>query len=160
MFRRFRTIWIVLLGAWVALGVAGCDPQPRGLSSSVWPWAPVAVEFHGLSRFVDRDGVEKLSLRLEFTDVDGDPVKFPGSVVFEVDPDTDLDETWSFEFDLGQLETNAKHWDRVTSTYRFEVIVGWSDPPLPGTPIRIRVIAQSDETGSLEAGMTVRRPEL
>ena len=101
-----------------------------------------------------------LSLRLEFIDVDGDPAKFPGSVTFEVDPETDLDETWTFEYDLGVLDENAIHWDHVTSTYRFELEVEWEDPPLPDTPIRVRVNADSSETGQLQAGITVRRQGL
>lgn len=155
-----RSIWGLLLGAGTVLGSPGCESRPRGVASNLWPWAPVAVEFHDLSRFVDRNGVELLSLRLEFRDVDGDPVKFPGMVTLEVDPEIEIDETWTFEYDLGQLDINATHWDRVTSTYRFELEVGWTDPPLPGTPIRVRVEAESSETGRLEAGITVRRLEL
>ncbi len=154
-----RSTWIIVLGALGALGSVACESGPRGVSSTVWPWAPVGVEFHGLSRFVERNDVELLSLRLEFIDVDGDPVKFPGMVTFEVDPETEIDETWTFEYDLSDLDENAVHWDRVTSTYRFELEVGWGDPPLPGTPIRVRVEAQSSETGGLKAGITVRRSE-
>ena len=147
---------IALTGLWMLLVQGGCL-HPRAQIQGTWPWVPTAVEFHKLSRFVDRDGLELLSLRVEFLDVDGDPVKFSGTVLFKVEPESTLKDDWRFSFDLSDLKTNAMHWDHVPSTYRFELDVGWDDPPLPETSIRVQISADSAETGLLEAGVTVRR---
>ena len=140
-----------------AMLLAGCDSTRRRVPEGVWPWLPVVVDFHRMSRVVDVDGVEVLSLHLEFVDADGDPVKFSGPVTFRIIPENTLNESWTFGYDLSNLRTNADHWDHVTSMYEFDIEVGWDDPPLMHTPIRIRVSAQSPETGLLESGITVRR---
>lgn len=151
-----RTGTLLALSLLFAVLAIGCEDQLRQ-SRGIWPWAPTEVRFHRLSRFLDRDGVELLSLRVEFLDRDGDPVKFSGDVMFKVEPDSTLREDWRFSYDLSDLKVNARHWDHVTSTYRFEIEVGWDDPPLPETRIRVRITADSPETGQLEAGITVRR---
>ena len=156
MLLRLSNRLIVLAALWMLVLQAGCLNTPPRIQGA-WPWVPTDVEFHKLSRFVDRDGIELLSLRVEFRDVDGDPVKFSGTVLFKVEPESTLKDDWRFSFDLSDLKTNAVHWDHVTSTYRFELDVGWDDPPLPETSIRVQISADSPETGLLEAGVTVRR---
>jgi hypothetical protein len=156
MFLRQSSFLIALFGLLMLAFQAGCLGPQRPVEG-VWPWVPTEVEFHRLSRFVNRDGVELLSLRVEFRDVDGDPVKFAGTVLFKIEPESTLKQDWRFSFDLSNLKINAEHWDHVTSTYRFELKVGWDDPPLPDTGIRVQVSADSPETGLLEAGITVRR---
>ena len=97
-------------------------------------------------------------MRVEFLDRDGDPTKFPGTLVIEVDPEGLPDEEErSFSFDLEDMQTNAEYWDHVTSMYRFKLTVDWSDPPLPSTPIRIRVEASVPNQPSLSDGITIRR---
>ena len=147
---------LALTGLLVLAFQTGCLGPQRPIEG-VWPWVPTEVEFHRLSRFIDREGVELISLRVEFLDVDGDPVKFAGTVLFKIEPESTLRQDWRFNFDLSNLEVNAVHWDHVTSTYRFEFEVGWDDPPLPDTSIQVQISADSPETGLLEAEIMVRR---
>ena len=145
-----------LLG--LVLLLSGCGGGVnRQVPEGVWPWAPAEVKFHQLSRFLERDGVEILSLRIEFRDAEGDPVKFPGTVIIEVSPQNTLDESWTFTFDLSDLKTNASFWDHVTSTYRIELEIDWDDPPLPNTEIMVRISADSPETGLLSNSISAWR---
>ena len=137
---------------------AGCAPSiNRRVPDGPWPWVPTEVSFHKLSRFIERDGVEQLSLRIEFHDAEGDPVKFPGQILIRVTPENTLDQSWTYTYDLSDLQTNAEYWDHVTSTYRFELEIGWDDPPLPSNDIQIRISADSPETGPLTASMITWR---
>lgn len=147
-----------VLGFLIMLSFAGCDSSRRGLSVGTWPWGPSEVEIHALSRFLKHHDEELLSVRVEFRDQDGDPTKFPGTLVIEVDPEGLPDEEErTFSFDLSDLKVNAEYWDHVTLMYRFELRADWSEPPLPSTPIRVRVIATIQDQPSLTDGFTVRR---
>ena len=161
MFPRFHAS-IIRLPTWLALLLASLvtacgGAVNRKVPDGVWPWAPTEVALHKLSRFVERDGVEVLSLRIEFLDAEGDPVKFPGQLAIRVAPENSLNKSWSYSFDLSDLGTNARFWDHVTSTYRIEIEVGWDDPPLPNNDIQIRVSADSAETGVLTTSMVTWR---
>ena len=153
-----RSIMLCLLLAGVSIFQTACGGATmRRVPEGTWPWLPVEVDFHRLSRFEDHDGREILSLRVEFSDAEGDPVKFAGTVIFRLVPDNTLNESWTFSYDLSNLKTNAEHWGHVASMYEFGLEVGWDDPPLMNTPIRVKVSADSSSTGLLESGVTVRR---
>lgn len=149
-----RITFLLMLGSVLAL--AACQKPQRTFGS--WPWAPSAVELHGLSRFIASEDAEILSLRVEFLDPDGDPTKFPGELVILITPDLAPDsEKRRFNFDLSDLEVNERYWDRVTSTYRFKLESSWEEPPLPSTPIRVQLKARLGDGPDLKAGMTLRR---
>lgn len=149
---------MVVLGIASTIGITSCDSPGRGLTGDDWPWGATALEIHGLSRFLHRDGEEILSVRVEFLDKDGDPTKFPGLLEIDVDPEGILDEEErTFRFDLSDLKVNAEYWDHVTSTYRFQLQPNWDEPPLPSTPIRVRAIATISGEGRLSDGVTVHR---
>lgn len=156
MFSRQSSFRLALTGLLVLVFQTGCLGPQRPIEG-VWPWVPTEIEIHRLTRFIDRDGVELLSLRVEFLDADGDPVKFAGTVLFKIEPESTLRQDWRFSYDLSNLKVNAVHWDHVTSTYRFEFEVGWDDPPLPETLIEVQISADSPETGLLEAHINIRR---
>ena len=138
------------------MAAAGC--QKSVVSNANWPWMPTEVELHGLSRFILDSDQELLSLRVAFTDAEGDPTKFPGVVSFTVIPESTLDsQKRTFSFDLSESEVNQRHWDRVTMTYRFKIDAQWSQPPLPGTPIRVRVLATLPSGVVFSSGITLRR---
>lgn len=148
----------VLLGLLLQAVPIGCSSPRQGLVGDDWPWGPTEVEIHALSRFIQRDDEEILSVRAEFRDRDGDPTKFPGSVMIEVDPEGLPDEEErEFTFDLTDVKTNAEYWDHVTMMYRFTLKPDWDEPPLPSTPIRIRIKATWDGHPDLLDGITVRR---
>lgn len=132
--------------------------QKPVLYKGSWPWMPSVVELHGLSRFIISEDMELLSLRVEFLDPDGDPVKFPGQVRFTIDPESAPDsEKRRFSFDLSDLKVNEQYWDRVTSNYRFKLDTQWEEPPLPSSPILVRVVATVDNGPELRAALTLRR---
>ena len=138
------------------MSLGGC--QKPQLYSGPWPWMPSEVELHGLSRFILSEDSEVLSLRVEFLDPDGDPTKFPGQVAFTIDPESAPDsEERRFSFDLSDLEVNERHWDRVTSTYRFKLEPDWEQPPLPSSRIRVRISATLEDGPPLQTGITLRR---
>lgn len=153
-----HAVTTLLNGLLLACLVTGCGPTRSGLTGDNWPWGPTTLEIHGLSRFMEVDGEERLSLRIEFLDRDGDPVKFPGQLEIEVDPEGSFEEEErSFSFDLEDLKVNARYWDHVTSTYRFMLDMDWTEPPLPSTPIRVRAIANIPDQGTLANGITIFR---
>ena len=137
---------------------SGCAPREVSVATGAWPWVPVGLEVHGLSRFIVENDEEILSLRVEFLDQDGDPTKYPGVVRIEVDPaGSDNDSERDFEFDLGDPEVNHENWDHVSSMYRFRLSPDWDEPPLASTAIRVRVFATLEGAPDLSGGMTLRR---
>ncbi len=148
---------ILLLWA-TALLLANPGCQNSVVTNATWPWMPSQVELHGLSRFMLDADEELLSLRVLFTDGEGDPTKFPGLVTFTIIPESNLDsQKRTIEFNLADPEVNQLHWDRVTMTYRFKLDLEWSQPPLPGTPIRVRVLATLPGGAVFSSGITLRR---
>ena len=136
----------------------GCAPHEVNVATGAWPWVPVGIEVHGLSRFIVQDDEEILSLRVEFLDQDGDPTKYPGLIRIEVDPaGSDKDVERTFEFDLGDPEVNRENWDHVSSMYRFLLSLDWDEPPLASTAIRVRVFAALEGAPDLSGGITLRR---
>ena len=136
----------------------GCAPREVSVATGAWPWVPVGLEVHGLSRFIVEKDEEILSLRVEFLDQDGDPTKYPGMVRIEVDPaGSDKNSERDFEFDLGDPEVNEENWDHVSSMYRFRLSLDWDEPPLASTAIRVRVSATLEGAPDLSGGMTLRR---
>lgn len=158
----YRLILSAQFAPRLALGMivfclSACEGGPEALPEGAWPYAPLRMVFHGLSRFVERDGEERLSLRVEFFDAEGHNTKFAGILDLVVDPEGTRELNRDFQFDLSKRRTNRAAWDHVTETYRFELDLDWSDPPLPATPIRVRGIARSADTPELRAGITLRR---
>ena len=151
-----RLLLPLLLICGSSLALTAC--QKPQISSGPWPWMPSGVELHGLSRFIVTEDEEVLSLRIEFLDPDGDPTKFPGELDITVNPEPALDSMKRrFTFDLSDLKVNERHWDRVTSTYRFKLDMTWEEPPLPNTLIRVQVKARSEGGPDFKAGITLRR---
>ena len=148
------SVLLLILGSTALL--TAC--QKPVLYKGSWPWMPSEVEIHGLSRFIISEDEELLSLRVQFLDPDGDPAKFPGQVRFTIDPESAPDsEERRFSFDLSDLKINEEHWDRVTSNYRFKLDPQWEAPPLPSSPILVRVVATLDNGPELRTAITLRR---
>lgn len=96
-------------------------------SDTAWPYWPVAMQIHALTRItVDRrEEVPVLEARVEFLDIEGATTKAVGQVLLELtDPSAaeigDLpSEVWTV--DLRDLQVNATHFDDVTRTYLFKL---------------------------------------
>lgn len=109
-----------------------------------WPFRPVEMAFHPLSRADSVDAATTLLLRIDFMDPDGDPVKAIGvlEVVVEAPTATPMSRRWSF--DLADPSENRALFDPVTLAYRLHLPEPWDTPPMPGDRVRLR--------GRLECG--------
>ncbi|MBC23029.1 MAG: hypothetical protein CMJ32_03820 [Phycisphaerae bacterium] len=85
------------------------DPRP-------WPYQPVSMTFHPLSRFRIVDGVPSfVQIRIELSDRDGKPTRTDGHLVLEVQAVDD--EIRQVSLDLTDPKINSEHWDDITMTY-------------------------------------------
>lgn len=100
--------------------------MPDGIE---WPYWPLSMRFHPLTRFVEseQENLTLLEARLEFADRDDDISKCYGVVTLRLYDLPVLGESGellsSWEVDLRDLETNRGHFDDITQTYliRLEV---------------------------------------
>ena len=85
------------------------DPRP-------WPYQPVSMTFHPLSRFRIVDGVPSfVQIRIELSDRDGKPTRTDGHLVLEVQAIDD--EIRQVSLDLTDPKINSEYWDDITMTY-------------------------------------------
>lgn len=113
-------------------------PEPLGMGEVAWPFRPVEMTFHPLSRADSADAATTLLLRIDFRDPDGDPVKAVGvlEIVVEAPTATPTSRRWSF--DLTDPAENRTLFDPVTLAYRLRLRSPWDTPPRPGDPVRLR----------------------
>lgn len=135
---------VVLAMAALAAGLGwGCTtppppPEPLGVGELAWPFRPVAMSFHPLSRADSIDADTTLLLRIDFLDADGDPVKAIGSLEVEVETPTAVPTSRRWSFDLTDRAENRAHFDPVTLAYRLRLVSPWEVPPKPGDRVRLR----------------------
>ena len=158
-----------LLGAIVvAFGgaLAGCGkmsrpkpdrgPMPDGTVRIDWPFWPVSMRVHPLTRFVrNADGLLDLELRLEFFDPDGDPTKAAGSLRVDL---FDADRVGSpaisqWNIDLADLDENDLRFEDVVRTYLFKLRV--EENILQRSP-EVRVYFLGSDQAKMEARSAIR----
>jgi len=124
-----------------SMGLVGClektPPLPLGVDEMAWPFRPVAMSFHPLSRADSLDAATTILLRIDFRDADGDPVKAIGRLEIAVEATTATPPTRRWTFDLTDPEENRALFDPVTLAYRVRLKSPWEAPPAPGDAVRL-----------------------
>ncbi|MCZ6834364.1 MAG: hypothetical protein O7G85_01185 [Planctomycetota bacterium] len=133
-----RTISIIVscwLGlAALLLGLSACDEKTKvyefPLESELsWPYWPVTMRVHVLTRFVEDAENDRywLEARIEFRDQDDDITKCYGQInlkLFVLLPSGESSEAvGSWDVNLLDPDENRIHFDVVTSTYLFKLDV-------------------------------------
>lgn len=144
--------------------MTACQPPAEErlelIDDAQWPYWPISMRFHPLTRFViDRDTSNlTLETRVEFADRDGDVCRAYGEVrvrLFEVFSTGDSGEKLQeWNIDLRELDRNRDHFDVVTRTYLFRLEV---DPELliPRMELHGRYI--SEDGRSFDASFLLER---
>ena len=136
-----------------AISLAGCGPRAGGDGSSqtgaapnpptpaareIWPYWPVRMRIHPLTRLSrDSDG-PVIDLRLEFFDDGGDTTRCSGEAIIELvalpeDPaSTAAVVAMQWNLDLRDLQLNRTHFDDITRTYLIRLRPGEGDVPPRG----------------------------
>lgn len=128
---------IVLLGGCAATGPAVQSPDGRVEDrevavGDVWMPEPVAVRVYPSTRFVREGDRLFLEARIELLDAMGDPVKWPGQARLELLAATSTrpirtgGRLYGWSVDLRTGEQQISHYDPVTRTYLFRLVV--NDP--------------------------------
>ena len=124
---RFTTLLVVLCF------LGGCPAPNETIQESftqgegVWPFWPMSMRFHPLTRIVINENEEKCSLeaRLEFKDQEEDISKALGQMnikLFEMHSDgraSEIIETW--DIDLENRQDNRLYYSVITRTYLFRL---------------------------------------
>lgn len=126
-------ITCALLGA--ALAVSSCGLQKKGGDlagpapgeAPAWPFAPVELNIHPLTRFITdpQTGEVRIEAHIELIDEHGDEVKGLGTLLLmlyrELGPVPGVESTGQLKrwtLDLSDIDENNQAYDRVTRTYR------------------------------------------
>ena len=124
---RFTTLLVVICF------LGGCPPQKGAIQESftqgegVWPFWPVSMRFHPLTRLVIKENEAKCTLeaRVEFNDLEEDISKALGQMnikLFEMHSDgrgSEFIENW--DIDLENRQDNRTHYSVITRTYLFRL---------------------------------------
>ena len=124
---RFTTLLVVLCF------VGGCPPRKEAIQETftqgegVWPFWPMSMRFHPLTRLVIKENEAKCTLeaRIEFKDLEEDISKALGQMnikLFEMHSDgraSEIIETW--DIDLENRKDNRTHYSVITRTYLFRL---------------------------------------
>jgi hypothetical protein len=117
----------IILASAAAMSLVSCGPPrpgsgqgsaaPAGLTVASWPFVPVKIRVHPLTRISARPAPDRrLELHVECLDGEGDSVRTIGTLAVQLgDAPPPPDQ------DLSRLAVNAALWDRVTRTYRLSL---------------------------------------
>lgn len=121
-----------------------------------WPFWPVEMRLHPLSRLVVGPGQRVLEARVEFTDEDDVTSRAYGQLRIDLHPEGQTGRTRplsTWEIDLTDAERNRQHFDAVTRTYLLRLTL--EDVELPDAP-ELRAYFLSADGARMEARMTLR----
>ncbi len=127
-----------LIAALVLLACLPACISPKGGSrrssriDEAWPYAPVRVQIHSLTRFVragaDPEDAGHIEAHIEFLDRNGDPVKGVGTLLIElyrltgpVEGVGAEEQITRWNWNLSDPANNKEAYDRVTRTYRLKL---------------------------------------
>ena len=124
---RFITILLLLSFGCGCASTEDANPETFSQSDGVWPFWPVKMRFHPLTRMVIKENELKCTLeaRVEFTDLEKDISKALGQInikLFETHSDgrvSEIIETW--DIDLEKLKDNRLYYSVITRTYLFRL---------------------------------------
>jgi hypothetical protein len=146
--RVFATVFVVLV-----MGCQAPDPAVRaidgerhdadGAVSEAWLPTPVAVRVYPSTRFVRERQRVLLEARVELLDAMGDPVKWPGQARLELlaatstRPIRTTGRLYGWSVDLRSRKQQSRHYDPVTRTYFFRLMI--DDAAVTERPTVLRV---------------------
>ena len=136
---------------------AGCvRTQPHPHPQAVAALLPAEVRLHpfsGTRQFEEAEGVNGIEARVEAIDHFGDATKALGRFRFEAhhyrphQPDRKGALIAPWVIDLTDPQTNLRHWDSLSRTYRFHL--QWTRPVPPGERFVLRVVFSPPEGARL-----------
>jgi hypothetical protein len=149
-------IVLILLGCVPAQRAGGPEgPDAPGTTLSTWPFAPVAVRVHPLSRVVERDGRLEAEVLVTCSDADGESTRAVGSLWARVEAG---DASEAVQSDLSSMDVNRACWDPIMRGYRLRV-------PLPeglgcanGGSVQVQVRLRLPDDVMLQASGPVACP--
>jgi hypothetical protein len=170
-----RGTWPAALGLLLALMLStmGCENQPRangagnqgasppGQEGEAWPFWPVKMQIHPLTRFLTDSTSRRLVLeaRIEFLDGYGHNTKAVGQVRLDLydlaagEPSTGTP-LINWNQDIRDLQLNHRYFDDVTRTYLFKLDV---DPEKVPREPELRAYFLSADGRKMEATLRVRK---
>ena len=129
--------------------VATTPPTPprtaTDLQEQGQPWwpSPAAVRVFPSTRFVRESGQTFLEARIELLDAMGDPTKWPGEARFELLAASGMrplqtgERLYHWRVPVVRAEAHRLHYDSVTRTYLFRLIVDNADVAQRATALRV-----------------------
>ena len=126
---------LVVFLSMLALPCSGCNrawsggASPEAGGAGAWPFAPTSMRIYHLTQF-DRDAEGGLLIlcHIEMLDAWGDVTKGTGDLVVQLfGPEesmqgSDLVQRLVWDIDLSDLDANGRMFDRVTRTYRVQLV--------------------------------------
>lgn len=158
--------------ACVLLSVGGCQNSHRprtinttpgsnqpfeiGTASMHWPYWPVSMRIHPLTRVVEADGQLIIEARVEFADADGSTTRGVGQLRLMLIETAGqragtLVQEWTV--DLRHGGTNGLHFDDITRTYQFRLEL---DPSLLTRTAQLRAHFLGADNARLSASHSFR----
>ena len=124
-----------------------------------WPFWPVMMRVHALTRFVENkeDGSYWLEARIEFRDQHDDISKCYGTINLKLFGLTSTGESsdmvGSWDVNLLDPDTNRTHFDVVTSTYLFKLDVSQTQL---ASRMELRAVFVNADTSEFESSLDVK----
>ena len=124
---RFTTLLVLLSFGYGCNTTEEAIPETFTQGEGVWPFWPMSMRFHPLTRLVIKENEVKCTLeaRIEFKDLEEDISKALGQMnikLFEMHSDgraSEIIETW--DIDLENRKDNRTHYSVITRTYLFRL---------------------------------------
>ncbi len=138
-------------------GLFGCSSTPAHSDNErAWPFRPVAMRIHPLTRFVEPDEFGPvIEVHLEFSDIDGYDTRAVGEVLLRLTARGSAEiEPLEWTIDLDNLALNTRHYRAVTRTYEIPVSVRWPEPPR-GSSVVLEVIHDDGLGAPRRSAMTL-----
>jgi len=157
MMRRVKRI-LAASSLAMALLLQGCVPAQRaggpegpdapGTTLATWPFAPVSVRVHPLSRVVELDGRLEAEVLVTCIDADGESTRAVGSLWARVEAS---DAGGAVQSDLSNMDMNRACWDPIMRGYRLRVPLPEGMKCADGGSVQVQVRLRLPDDAVLQA---------
>jgi len=130
-------------------------PDAPGITLAAWPFAPVSVRVHPLSRVVERDGRLEAELLVTCSDADGESTRAVGSLWARVEAS---DASEAVQSDLSSMDVNRACWDPIMRGYRLRVPLPEGLACADGGSVQVQVRLRLPDDAVLQASGPVACP--
>jgi len=126
---RFTTLLVLLSFGCGCAAKEEAIPETFTQSEGVWPFWPVSMRFHPLTRLMIKVDEEDCALEahVEFSDLEEDISKALGQLnikLYEMHSDDTTGELIAnWDIDLENRQENRKHYYVITRTYRLRLVI-------------------------------------